>query len=399
MWSTEKEPPMIFLHSDGKIDIYEVTSTSDLKRFISFPDRLYIGNPNYVPSLMMDEMENLRKDKNPAFEYCDARYFMAFRGKEPVGRIAAIHNRRFNEVWHKNCVRFSRYDVIDDLEVSRLLLAEVENWAKSIGMEEIQGPMGFCDLDHQGLLVDGFDQMGLFITSYNHPYYMQHLEALGYQKLTDWVEMKMEKPEILDSRIKKIAEYSLEKLNLHEIRLKKTKDVLPYAKGIFELLYEAYQHIYGVIPLNDRQIELYIGQFITLVKPEFLTLIADENDKPVSFGVVIPSLAETVRKCKGRLFPFGWIHMLRYLTSKKHETLEFLLIATDPKYWNSALGAEIIVHTFEGAEKYGIRYAETGPMLETNFRIQSMWSRFHAIIHKRRRCYVKPLDKTEKESS
>ena len=399
MWSTEKEPPMIFLHSDGKIDIYEVTSTSDLKRFISFPDRLYIGNPNYVPSLMMDEMENLRKDKNPAFEYCDARYFMAFRGKEPVGRIAAIHNRRFNEVWHKNCVRFSRYDVIDDLEVSRLLLAEVENWAKSIGMEEIQGPMGFCDLDHQGLLVDGFDQMGLFITSYNHPYYMQHLEALGYQKLTDWVEMKMEKPEILDSRIKKIAEYSLEKLNLHEIRLKKTKDVLPYAKGIFELLYEAYQHIYGVIPLNDRQIELYIGQFITLVKPEFLTLIADENNKPVSFGVVIPSLAETVRKCKGRLFPFGWIHMLRYLTSKKHETLEFLLIATDPKYWNSALGAEIIVHTFEGAEKYGIRYAETGPMLETNFRIQSMWSRFHAIIHKRRRCYVKPLDKTEKESS
>lgn len=390
---------MIFLHSDGKIDIYEVTSTSDLKRFISFPDRLYIGNPNYVPSLMMDEMENLRKDKNPAFEYCDARYFMAFRGKEPVGRIAAIHNRRFNEVWHKNCVRFSRYDVIDDLEVSRVLLAEVENWAKSLGMEEIQGPMGFCDLDHQGLLVDGFEQMGLFITSYNHPYYMQHLEALGYQKLTDWVEMKMEKPEILDPRIKKIAEYSLEKLNLHEIRLKKTKDVLPYAKGIFELLYEAYQHIYGVIPLNDRQIELYIGQFITLVKPEFLTLIADENNKPVSFGVVIPSLAETVRKCKGRLFPFGWIHMLRYLTSKKHETLEFLLIATDPKYWNSALGAEIIVHTFEGAEKYGIRYAETGPMLETNLRIQSMWSRFHAIIHKRRRCYVKPLDKTEKESS
>lgn len=397
MWSTEKEPPMIFLHSDGKIDIYEVTSTSDLKRFISFPDRLYIGNPNYVPSLMMDEIENLRKDKNPAFEYCDARYFMAFRGKEPVGRIAAIHNRRFNEVWHKNCVRFSRYDVIDDLEVSRVLLAEVENWAKSLGMEEIQGPMGFCDLDHQGLLVDGFDQMGLFITSYNHPYYMQHLEALGYQKLTDWVEMKMEKPEILDPRIKKIAEYSLEKLNLHEIRLKKTKDVLPYAKGIFELLYEAYQHIYGVIPLNDRQIELYIGQFITLVKPEFLTLIADENNKPVSFGVVIPSLAETVRKCKGRLFPFGWIHMLRYLTSKKHETLEFLLIATDPKYWNSALGAEIIVHTFEGAEKYGIRYAETGPMLETNLRIQSMWSRFHAIIHKRRRCYVKPLEETEKE--
>ncbi len=382
---------MKFLHSDGKIRIYELTKTKELRRFITFPDRLYIGNPNYVPSLLMDEMENLRWDKNPAFEYCDARYFMALCGGKPVGRVAAIYNRRFNETWKKRCVRFSRFDVIDDIEVSRLLLSEVEAWAKELGMEEVQGPMGFCDLDHQGLLVDGFDEMGLFITSYNHPYYMRHLEALGYCKLTDWVEMKMEKPEVLDPRIRKIADYSLQKLNLHEVHLKRTKDVLPYAKQIFELLYEAYKDIYGVIPLNDKQIELYIRQFITLVKPEFLTLIADENDNPVSFGVVIPSLAATVRKCKGRLFPFGWAYLLRYLTAKKHETLEFLLIATDPKYWNSALGAEIIVHTFEGAEKYGIRYAETGPMLETNHRIQSMWSRFQAKTHKRRRCYAKPL--------
>lgn len=160
-----------------------------------------------------------------------------------------------------------------------------------------------------------------------------------------------------------------------------------------------YKNIYGVIPLDDKQVELYIGQFITLVKPEFLTLIVDENNIPVSFGVVIPSLADTVRDCKGRLFPFGWIHLLRYLTAKKHETLEFLLIATHPKYWNSALNAEIIVHTFEGAEKFGIKYAETGPMLETNLRIQSMWSRFHAEIHKRRRCYVKPLCENLPEES
>ena len=390
---------MKFLHSCGDLDLYEILSVSDLKRFIAFPDRLYIGNPNYVPSLMMDEMENLRKDKNPAFAYCSARYFMAFHGKEPVGRIAAIHNRRFNEIWHKNCVRFSRYDVIDDIEVSRALLAEVEAYAQTLGMTEVQGPMGFCDLDHQGLLVDGFDKKGLFITTYNHPYYMEHLEALGYAKLTDWVEMIMEKPETLDPRIKKIAEYSLEKLNLHEVHLKKTKEILPYAKDLFELLYEAYKNIYGVIPLDDKQVELYIGQFITLVKPEFLTLIVDENNIPVSFGVVIPSLADTVRDCKGRLFPFGWIHLLRYLTAKKHETLEFLLIATHPKYWNSALNAEIIVHSFEGVEKFGIKYAETGPMLETNLRIQSMWSRFHAEIHKRRRCYVKPLCENLPEES
>lgn len=381
-----------------KIDIYEVETTRDLKRFISFPDRLYIGNPNYVPSLMMDELENLRRDKNPAFAYCDARYFMAFRGKEPVGRIAAIHNKRFNEVWNKTCVRFSRYDVIDDIAVSRALFAQVEAYAAEVGMSEVQGPMGFCDLDHQGLLTDGFDQKGLFITSYNHAYYMEHLEKLGYTKLADWVEMKMEKPEALDPRIEKIAEYSMSKLGLRRIELKKTKEVIPYADAIFDLLYDAYAHIYGVIPLTKEQVDMYLGQFLMLVKPEFLSLIVDKDNKPVSFGVVIPSLADAVIRCKGKLFPFGWIHLLHYLTAKKHEVLEFLLIGTDPKYWNSAVNAAIITHTFKGMEKYGIRIAETGPMMETNLRIQSMWSRFDARIHKRRRCYVKALNDTAERS-
>jgi len=387
---------MKFLHTFGegenKLDIYEVITVRDLKRFISFPDRLYKDNPHYVPSLMMDELENLRRDKNPAFEYCDTRYFMAFRGKEPVGRIAAIHNKRFNEVWNKTCVRFSRYDVIDDIEVSRALFAEVEAYAAEIGMTEVQGPMGFCDLDHQGLLIDGFDQKGLFITCYNHAYYMEHLARLGYVKLADWVEMKIEKPAELDPRVKKIADYSLSKLELHEVKLKKSKEILPYADGIFDLLYDAYAHIYGVIPLNKAQVDMYIRQFITMVKPEFLTLIVDKENKPVSFGAVIPSPADAVRKCKGHLFPFGWVHFLRYLTAKKHEALEFLLIGTEPKYWNSAVNAAIITHTFEGAEKYGIRYAETGPLMETNMRIQSMWNRFDAHIHKHRRCYVKELN-------
>lgn len=386
---------MKFLNKQGDLLIYEMNTVSDLRRFITFPDRLYVGNPNYVPSLLMDELENLRRDKNPAFAYCDARYLMAFRGKTPVGRVAAIYNRRFNETWDKNCVRFSRYDVIDDIEVSRALLHEVETYAKELGMTEIQGPMGFCDLDHQGLLVDGFDQKGLFITTYNHAYYMEHLEKMGYGKLTDWVEMRMECPETLDPRIEKIANYSLEKQNLREVKIKNAKEILPYANGIFDLVYESYKHIYGVIPLDQKQVDLYIGQFITLVKPEFFTLIVDENNVPVSFGVVVPSMADAVRKSHGKLFPLGFVHLLRYFTAKKHETLEFLLIGTNPKYWNSAVNSKIILHTFEGAKKYGIHYAETGPMLESNLRIQSMWGRFNGQIHKRRRCYVKSLTETE----
>lgn len=378
------------------IIIKEVESRGDLRRFIRFPDRLYKGNSSYCPSLMLDEEENLRWDKNPAFEYCEARYFMAYKNGEPAGRVAAILNKRFNEVWGQKCMRFSRYDVIDDPEVSRALLAEVENWAKERGMDNVQGPMGFCDLDHQGLLVDGFDERGLFITTYNHKYYADHLDALGYGKRVDWVEREVKVPDELDPRIERIAEYSLRRDGLRVVEMKKTKEVIPYVEGIFDLLFDAYKHLYGVIPLTEKQVQLYKNQFISMVKPDFLLVVVDKNDKPVCFGVIMPSMLEAVQKAKGRLFPFGWIPMLHYFTQKKFDVLEMMLIGTAPEYKGKAVNANLITHMFCGAKKYGVKYAETGPMLEDNYQIQSMWEKnFESRCHKRRRCYIKKLSEEE----
>lgn len=379
-------------NGENTIEVKEVETNAELRFFIRFPDALYKGNKSYCPSLMLDEEANLRRDKNPAFEYCEARYFMAYKNGKPAGRVAAILNKRFNEVWDQKCMRFSRYDVTDDIEVSRALLSEVENWAAELGMENIQGPMGFCDLDHQGLLVDGFSERGMFITCYNHEYYMKHLEALGYTKHVDWVEREVKVPDELDPRIERIAEYSLKRDGLRVLEMKKTKEVLPYIPGVFDLLFDAYKHLYGVIPLSEKQIQLYKNQFISMVKPEFLLVVLDKNDKPVCFGVIMPSMLTAMQKSKGKIFPFGWVPLLHYFTAKKFDVLEMMLIGTAPEYMGKAVNANLITHMFRGAKKYGIKYAETGPMLESNYQIQSMWEKnFESRCHKRRRCYIKDI--------
>ncbi len=378
----------------GKIDIMEVTGYRDITKFIVFPNSLYKGNKSFVPSLIMDERENLTKGKNPAYEYCDARMVMAYRGGKAVGRVLAIHNKLFNKLWNKKCVRFSRFDMIDDIDVAAALLGFVEKWADELGMNEVQGPMGFCDLDKEGLLVEGFDERGMFITAYNYPYYGEFLEKLGYGKIADWVEREIKVPETLDPRIEKIAAYSLKKTKLRMVDIKKAKDVIPYADGIFDVLEEAYRDLYGVIPLNREQVKMYTNQFITLVKPEFLAVIVDENGKVASFGLCVPSMAGAVRACKGKLLPFGFVHLLKYFTAKKCDIIEFMLIGTRRDYWGDAVNANIILKVFAGAKKYGVKFAETGPMLETNFRIHAMWKRFENRAHKRRRCYAKKLDGT-----
>lgn len=377
---------------NGSIDLYEMLTLDDLKIFTRFPDKLYKNNKSYVPSMLSSELDDLNRDKNPAFEYCSARYFMAYRGKKPVGRVAAIHNKRFNETWNVSCIRFSRYDVIDDIDVSAALLGQVQLWAHDLGLKEIQGPMGFCDLDQQGLLIDGFDERGLFITRYNFPYYAKHLEELGFVKKVDWVEEEIKVPEVLDPRIKKISDYVLKRYKYHKLQVKKTREILPYADEIFDLLYNAYSDIYGVIPLTKKQTELYIGQFIDLVSPDFLTLIADENGHLVSFAVVMPSLAKACRAARGKMLPFGWMHLLRWKTRKNHEYLEFMLIGTRKDAWGQGVDAAIMVSMFEGAKKHNIKFAETGPMLESNNRIQATWKSFEFRQHKKRRCYVKEVE-------
>jgi len=378
---------------DSDIEIREISGRAQLKEFIEFQNTLYAGCETYVPCLQFDELDTLDPKKNPAYDYCEAKFFMAYIDGKPVGRICGLLNREYNRCWDRKCVRFTRFDYIDDIRVSRKLISCVENWALSLSMEEVQGPMGFCDLDKEGMLVEGFDEPNMFFTIYNHPYYVTHMEELGYEKSVDWIEYKITAPKSLDPRIKRIADASLEKNNLRTIRFKKSREVLPYKNGIFDLLYEAYKPLYGVIPLNQAQVDMYISQFITMVRPEFLSLIVDESNTPVAFGVVVPSMSEAAVKSRGKLFPFGFVHLLKALTARKCDTLEFLLVAVKPELQSRGVNAQMLCEMFEGALKFGVKYCETGPMLETNNKIHLMWKRFEHRQHKRRRCYIRRLVK------
>lgn len=374
-----------------EIEIREINNRKDLKKFVKFQNDLYKDCPHYVPFLNFDEVDTLDREKNPAYEFCEAVFYMAYIDNKPVGRICGLLNSEYNRVWDRKCVRFTRFDYIDDIRVSEKLIRAVEEWALSKGMQEVQGPMGFCDLDREGMLVDGFEYPNIFFTIYNHPYYVEHMEKLGYDKATDWIEFKITAPEELDPRIVHIAKHAMEKNNLRSVRLKKTKDILPYARGIFKLIDEAYKELYGVIPLTDKQIDMYIGQFLTMLRPEFVSLIVDENDVPVSFGLVIPSMSEACKKSGGSLFPFGFVHILKTLTTKKCDVLDFMLVAVKPELQSRGVNAQLLVEMFEGAKKFGVKYCETGPMLETNNKIHLMWKRFDHIEHHRRRCYIKKL--------
>ena len=384
---------VVLTADDSDIEIREITDRSGLKKFVEFQNLLYKGCEAYVPALNFDELDTLDPKKNPAYEYCDAVFYMAYIDGKPVGRICGLLNREYNRVWERKCVRFTRFDYIDDIRVSGKLISAVENWALSKGMDEIQGPMGFNDFDKEGMLVEGFDEPNMFFTIYNHEYYVEHMEKLGYEKSADWIEYKITAPESLDPRIYSIAERALKNNNLRSIRFKKTRQVTPYKQKIFDLLYEGYKHLYGYIPLSQAQIDMVFDQFVTMVRPEFLSLIVDENDEAVCFGVIVPSMSEAARKSGGNLFPFGFVHLLKALTAKKCDTLEFLLIAVKPELQSRGVNAQLLVEMFEGAKKFGVKYCETGPMLESNNKIHLMWKRFEHRQHHRRRCYIRKLDK------
>lgn len=387
----EKTPRVSARDLYPEIEIREIKTRADIKKFVAFGHELFKDCEPYIPALQFDEVDTLDPGKNPAYSFCEAKFLMAYIDGIPVGRICGLLNKEYNRCWNRKCVRFTRFDYIDDLRVSEKLIRSIEDWALSIGMEEIQGPMGFCDLDREGMLVEGFEHENMFFTIYNYPYYVEHMEKLGYEKSVDWIEFKITLPESLDERIYKIADRALEKNELRSVRLKKARDVLPYANGIFDLLYEGYKDLYGVIPLTQAQVDSYIAQFITMVRPEFMSIIVDKNDKVVAFGLVVPSMSEAAKKSGGNLFPFGFIHILKALNAKKCDCLNFMLVAVDPELQNRGINAPLLCEMFESAKKYGVKYCETGPMLETNSKIHSMWKRFDKIQHHRRRCYIRKI--------
>lgn len=375
------------------ITIREVSTPNELKKFVRFNIDLYKGNPYAVPPLVFDEIGTLSRDKNPAFDYCDSVYYMAYDGSKPVGRIAGIINRQVNEKTGKKTARFGFVDFIDDKEVSAALFKAVEEWAAAKGMTELNGPLGFTDMDPEGLLVEGYDQLGTMVTIYNYPYYVDHLTALGFEKDADWVEYKIYVPDSIPEKHQRIANIVKTKYKLEVVKCQSTsKIVKEYGQQIFTLINDAYANLYGYSTLNQRQINYYIKMYLPMVRLENVSLIVNEKKELIGVGIAIPSMTQAMQKAQGSLFPFGFIHLLKALKGK-NDVVDLLLVAIRPDYQNTGANALLFSDLIPVFIQNGYKYAESNPELETNGKVQSQWQYFEHVQHKRRRAYLKEIGK------
>ncbi len=373
----------------SKIEIKEVKSKSDLNKFIAFPDKLYKGNKYRVPQLHNFEKSILSKKTNPAFDFCEARYWLAYKDEKIVGRIAGILNTKSNEIWEENYVRFGWIDFIDDKEVSATLIKTIEDWAKSINAEAVHGPLGFTDMDLEGMLVEGFNEIGTQATLYNYPYYPKHLENLGYAKDVDWIQHEITVPKEVPERVKRITDLVMKKYNLHILDAKKPKDVLPYAKKMFNTLNEAFGHLYGYVALTDKQIEKYTKDYFSIIDTKYICFVLNEEDDVVGFGISILSLSKALQKAKGKLFPFGFIHILKAL--KKNDTVDMLLQGVKPDYIKKGVAAIFYNKLMQAYINNGVKTAITSHILEENRNSHQMFDAYETRQHLRRRIYIKHL--------
>ena len=371
------------------IEIRKIEPTKgNLKKFTKFQIDLYDGNPYYVPPLISDDVATLSPDVNPAFEFCDAAYFMAYRDGKPVGRIAGIINRQVNERNNRKNARFGFIDFIDDPEVSEALLVAVENWAREKGMNRIIGPLGFTDLDHEGMLVEGFQELSTMATIYN---YSAHLERLGYKKESDWVEYLMEVPESIPDKHNRIAEIVKKKFGLRVLKYTNRKRIkTEYGRALFHLINDAYDGLYEYSHLTERQIDYYINIYLGLLNLDLVTLIVDKEDQLVGVGISMPSMSRALQKSKGRMLPLGWWHLLKGLKGK-NDRVDLLLVAVKPEYQNKGVNALLFQDLIPYYNKYGFKYAESNPELETNAKVQGQWDYFSNRQHRRRRSFYKKL--------
>ena len=374
------------------VTIKTVSSAKDFKIFARFANKMYKGNKYYVPSMPMDDLATFSKEKNAAFEFSEAEFYLAYKDGEVVGRVAAIINHKANEAWKVKQVRFGWIDFIDDMEVSAALLDAVIKFGKKAGMTQIVGPLGFTDFDPEGMLVDGFDRLSTMALIYNHPYYPEHMKKHGYYKETGWLEYRITVPEELGERHKRIAEAVMERYNL-TIKKKTRRQVRQenYGQKIFQLINQTYCVLYGYSLLSEKQIDQYVNMYLSLVDMDMLTFVENAEGELIATGLSIPSLSEALQKCNGEIFPFGWWHLLKAMFLKKPDTLDLLLIGVRPDYQNRGVNSLMIYDLVERYRKKGFKYAETNAMLETNEKIHAMWTPFEKEQHKRRWVFGKEI--------
>jgi len=368
------------------IIIKPVKSRADLRSFIRYPYKLFKGNKYWCPPMRMDERNTLDKKKNPAFDFCEAQYFLAYKGKELVGRVAAIINRTANTRWNEKLVRFGWIDFIDDTDVSKALIEAVIDWGKTRGMTGIHGPLGFSDMDNEGMLIKGFDELATMASIYNFPYYPVHMEKLGFTRAADWLQIEIKVPPVPE-KFERAAELIARKYNLRVLKAKKAKDFLPYAQKMWDTLNEAFDSLYGYTRLTKKQTDLYTKQYFPFINPDYVSMVLNEADEVVGFGICMPSLTKAMQKSNGRLFPFGWYHLWRAL--KSNEIIDMYLNGVKPQYLNKGVVSVYHNQIHKGFLKNKVKIVVTNPQLEDNKSAISMWKSFEPRQHITRRCWIK----------
>ena len=364
---------------------------SQIRKFVKFGIDFYKDNPYYVPPLVMDDTNTLSPKKNPAFDFCEAQAFMAYRDGKPVGRIAGIINHKVNGRTGRKDLRFGFVDFIDDPEVSQALFDAVSQWGRVKGMTSIVGPLGFTDMDQEGMLTFGYDEVGTMATIYNYPYYPQHMERMGFEKDADWMEYYLTVPDAVPEKHRRIAEIVKERNGLKVKKYSSRKKIREeYGVALFELINEAYDKLYGYSPLSPKQIQYYINMYLSILNLELVTVVTDADDKIVAIGISIQSFSKALQKCRGRIFTFGWVHLLPVLLGKS-DAVDLLLIAVKPEYQSKGVNALLFADLIPYYIKNGYRHAESNPELESNAKVQNQWGSFEARQHRRRRAFRKPL--------
>ena len=374
------------------VTIKEVVSRRDLRTFVNFPEKLYRDNPYYVPPLVFDQMDTLDQKKGAAQEFCDSKLFLAYKDGELAGRVAAIVNHRANEQWNHKEVRFGWIDFIDDPEVSKALMDQVEAFGRSFGMESVVGPLGFTDFDPEGMLIEGYDALSTMALIYNFPYYNDHMAALGFEKDADWIEYKVYIPQECPPRWDRMFNIISQRTNCHLRPL--TRKIIrqeDYGHKVFKCINDCYKDLYNFTVLPQQMADKYLGFYLSILDLNYLSMVENEKGELVAFGITMPSIARALQKCRGKLFPFGWWHVAKSLFWKHEEGAEMLLVGVHPDYQNSGINSLLFMDMFKKYRERGVVWAESNAILETNLKNQSQFRDFNPECRKRRRSYIKKL--------
>ena len=370
------------------MQIREVVNKKDIEAFVKFPFLIYPKNSNWVPPIIKDEIKSLMPEHNPAFNHCKAKFWLAYNENKIVGRIGAIINFNYNKKVNKNIGRFTRFECVEDIEVASMLIQTAENWLSSEGMDEVMGPLGFNNLDHQGMLIEGFEYLPSVASEYHMPYYKVFIEKLGYTKEIDWIEFRLTVKEIPDKALK-LNELIKQRHKLSVVSFNKTNELLPYGSKFFNIVNNAFSDLFSVVAFDDEMKNYYINRYIKLLNPKFVKVIENEQKEAIAFIIGLPSLSEAFQKTRGKLFPFGFIHILKAM--KHPVVVDLLLAGIEPSYQSKGVSAILITELQKTMLENGVKYAETTGIFENNYEAINHWKSYEHIQHKRKRCFSKKL--------